>query len=100
MANEAEIEEVLPEKKSKIDDFKIELILFFILGILLGITIKTEATKRITIGFYDYQLKSASQAYNASEIKKKLIEEAEKQKETAGQNQEAPAPSGDTCSVN
>lgn len=68
-------DEVLEINNSK-RDFKIELALFFILGVLLGVTIKTEAAKRITIGFNDYKVESAVDSYNVSEIKKKLIEEA------------------------
>lgn len=68
-------DQVLEINKTK-RDFKIELILFFILGVLLGVTIKTEAVKKITIGFSDYKINAAADSYNVSEIKKKLMEEA------------------------
>ncbi|HAV11388.1 MAG TPA: hypothetical protein DCX32_02490 [Candidatus Moranbacteria bacterium] len=68
-------DEVLEINKAK-RDFKIELALFFILGLLLGVTVKTEAAKRITIGFNDYKIDAAADSYNVSEIKKKLVEEA------------------------
>jgi len=68
-------DEVLEINKEK-RDFKIELFLIFILGALLGITVKTEAAKRITIGFNDYKINAAADSYNVSEIKKKLVEES------------------------
>lgn len=61
------------DKKS----FKVELALFFILGLLLGVTIKTEAMKRITIGFDDYQLEDSSQAYDITAAESRLTKEAQ-----------------------
>ena len=68
-------DEVLEINKEK-RDFKIELALIFILGVLLGITAKTEAVKRITIGFNDYKINAAPDAYNVSEIKKELAKKS------------------------
>jgi hypothetical protein len=67
-------EEELKEKKKR-RDLKIEMALFFILGVLIGITIKTEAVKNVTIGFNDYQLKNGKQAYNIDQIKADLDKE-------------------------
>ena len=56
--SEAETSEIAGEPKknrSRKTDFYIELALFLILGVLIGIAIKTEAVKRITIGFDDYE---------------------------------------------
>ncbi len=90
-------DEVLEINKAK-RDFKIELALFFILGVLLGVTVKTEAVKRVTIGFNDYKVESAVDSYNVSAIKKKLTEEAEKAPaEDQAQAQEAPAPEAASC---
>lgn len=75
-------DEVLEMNRKK-KDFKIEMALFFILGFLLGVTFKTEAVKRVTIGFEDYKITAAKDAYSASEIKKKLLEEAEQASKAA-----------------
>lgn len=69
-------DEVLEINKKK-KDFKIELTLFFILGFLVGITFKTEAFKRITIGFDDYKISGGKESYDISAIKKKLIEKSQ-----------------------
>lgn len=61
-----------PKKKKR--DFYIELVLFFILGILIGIAVKTEATKRITMGFDDYKMKIFEQGYDINKIQKNLLE--------------------------
>ncbi len=88
-------DEVLEINKSK-RDFKIELALFFILGILLGVTVKKEATKRITMGFNDYKVVSAADSYNVSEIKKDLIKKAEENSSSAEeQQQEEPSLQGE-----
>jgi hypothetical protein len=60
---------------------KVEWILILILGFLLGVAIKTEATKRITIGFSDYKVESLRQDYDISKIQNELIEKAKSQKE-------------------
>lgn len=61
----------LPELK-RYRDRKVELSLFFILGLLLGFTLKTEAVKRITIGFDDYQISAGRNAYDIESIERKL----------------------------
>lgn len=71
--------------KNKKTDFYVEIVLFFILGILIGIAIKNEAFKRITIGFDDYKMKIQRQDYNLNKIEKDLIE---KQMQEAQQNQQ------------
>ena len=64
-----ETEEVRPKKRM---DFRLELALFFILGFLLGVVIKTEASKRITIGFNDNEIASLKQAYDFENIKEEI----------------------------
>ena len=95
----AEIEEVKieeeneesPEEKIRRQkrDWQIELALFLILGILVGVALKTEAVKRITIGFDDYKNKPAGEYYSVNklqaELEKKNQEEMAKQEEAAGQ---------------
>jgi len=69
-------EEEKKEKKKK-RDYVLEMALFLILGILIGITIKTEAVKRITIGFNDYQLKNGTQAFNIDQMQADLEQQAQ-----------------------
>jgi hypothetical protein len=82
-------EEEIEKKKRR--DLKFELVLFFILGILVGITIKTEAVKKITIGFNDYQLKNGRQAYDVEKIKADIIQQ-QKQAQQAAQESAGGAP--------
>jgi hypothetical protein len=72
-------------------DFRFELALFLILGFLLGVVIKTEAVKRITIGFNDSSVPSYKQAYDFEKIKEDV---ANQDANTAPQGQpEQAAPS-------
>ncbi len=68
---EEKAEEVVPEEKvyrNKKADFYIELGLILILGILIGIAVKTEAKKKITIGFSDYLIKQVPNSYNINQM--------------------------------
>ena len=80
---EIESDEVLEKKKRKEAIF--EMALFLILGILIGITVKTEALKRITIGFNDYQIKKSTQSYDLTALKKQLDDQAALQQQAADQ---------------
>lgn len=71
-----EEEELKPKKKNK-TDFYIELALFLILGILIGIAIKTEATKKITIGFNDYKMKIMKQDYDINKLQADLTKQSQ-----------------------
>lgn len=86
--NEIETSEVLEKKKRR--EVIFEMALFFILGVLLGITIKTEAVKKITIGFNDYQITKPSQSYDVTDMKIKLDEELAKQEAEQEAAQQAP----------
>jgi hypothetical protein len=77
-----EMPEEKPKKKKY--DFYIELALFLILGILIGIAVKTEAAKKITIGFDDYKMKIMRSDFDINKIEKDILK---KQAENA-QNQE------------
>lgn len=57
----------------------LEYALFLILGFLLGIVIKTEAGKRITIGFNDYQAESKQEAYDLNKLQKDLMDQKSKE---------------------
>lgn len=87
---EIETSDVIEKKKRR--EVIFEMALFFVLGLLLGVTIKTEATKRITIGFNDYQIKASQQRYDVAELKKNLDEKmAEQQATQSAAAQQAPA---------
>lgn len=76
-------------KKNKKMDFYIELALLFILGVLIGIAVKTEASKKVTIGFDDYQMKLSKQDFNINQLQfdliKKAAEEAKNSQDQAAQ---------------
>ncbi|HAR99862.1 MAG: hypothetical protein US57_C0006G0051 [Candidatus Moranbacteria bacterium GW2011_GWC2_37_73] len=73
------IENEMERAKKRRREVIFEMALFFILGVLLGVTIKTEAVKKITIGFNDYQITKSSQKYDIAELKKALDEQAAEQ---------------------
>jgi len=99
---DAEIEELVEENLigddlteiSKKKNYKVELVLFLVLGFLLGIVIKTEAGKRVTMGFDDYKIAALHQDYDLNKIQKELAEKAEKEAAEAAENGEAPVPAG------
>lgn len=80
-----ENEEDLEKRKKR--EVIFEMVLFLVLGILLGITIKTEAVKRITIGFNDYKIINGQNAYNVSDMQNKLEQQAEVVQSQATQQQ-------------
>jgi hypothetical protein len=81
--------------KTHKNSFYLELVLLLILGFLIGAVIKTEAAKRITIGFGDYAAATLKQGYDFVQIEKNL---------NAGQNSGSEAnpneagQSGESCS--
>jgi len=81
------------ERSGKTDKY-IEFILIFILGMLIGIACKTEAEKRITIGFNDYQMKVMKQDFDINklqiEVDKKNMEAAKEEENAQAQGGEAP----------
>jgi hypothetical protein len=79
---ELEVESGVILEKKKRREVIFEMALFLVLGILLGVTIKTEAVKRITIGFNDYQITKPAQSYNVTEMKKALDEQMAQQEMT------------------
>jgi len=58
------------------NDFFIELALFLILGILIGVAVKNEAVKKITMGFDDYKMKIYKQDYDLNALQAKTIQDA------------------------
>ncbi len=53
-------------KEIKINEKTINFLLIFILGFLVGVAVKTEAKKRITIGYGDYAVSGMKQAFDLS----------------------------------
>ncbi|MDD3498099.1 MAG: hypothetical protein PHH24_01175 [Candidatus Moranbacteria bacterium] len=81
---DAEISETKKEESEK-KNYRTEIILIFIIGLLAGVMIKAEAVKRISIGFDDYRTVTRSHGYDIEAIEKQLIEDAKKEKEAAEQ---------------
>ncbi len=57
-------------------DLYIELALFFILGILIGVAVKNEAVKKVTMGFDDYKMKTFAQDYDLNALQVKVLQAA------------------------
>jgi len=51
-------------KKIKINEKSINLILILILGFLVGVAVKTEAKKRVTMGYNDYLVSEMKQGFD------------------------------------
>lgn len=76
-SEETKTEEEIEQKKR--NDYRFELALFFIFGLLLGITLKSEAVKRVTIGFDDYKIAKVRQGFDFQELKLSVVRSAEQQ---------------------
>jgi len=76
------IEDEIIDDRKKQENPYIERILILILGILIGIAVKTQAVQKITIGFDDYLMKFENRGYDLNKIQdeqlKKMLEDAEK----------------------
>jgi hypothetical protein len=100
-----EIKENIPEtkdnwEKNQKKDFYIEIILMLILGILIGVAAKTEASKRITIGSDDYKMKFSDNAYNLNKLEQELAKIREEAQKTGAENSQTDPSTGASCSVN
>jgi hypothetical protein len=73
---DAEVSQVNQEENTK-KNYRTEIILIFVIGLLVGIMIKAEAVKRISIGFSDYKTITNTQEYDIEAIEKSLFEESE-----------------------
>lgn len=82
---DAQIEEVIEEKDALKKNYRTEVILILIIGLLLGVMIKAESLKKLSIGFSDYKVSGGTQGYDLAEIEKRLLEESKKAKEEANQ---------------
>jgi hypothetical protein len=87
-------EELTEEQKAKKKkrDFYIEAVLFLVLGILMGVAIKTEAAKKITIGFDDYRMAFYHQDFNLNQMQADLNKKAEEAQKQAQENPAQNAP--------
>ncbi len=74
--------ETLPLKKEP--SFKAHLAMLFLLGFLIGIALKTEALKKITVGYDDYLMKIKPQSYNINDIQAKLEKQMEQSAAQSG----------------
>lgn len=84
-------EEVKPGKLAKIRKFITgEIILLFVFGFLFGVVVKTEAAKRITIGFNDYKAVESKQEFDFIQIQKDLEAQAAAQQNIDGNSQIQP----------
>ena len=81
-------------KDRKRADFYVEMSLIFILGILIGIFLKVEAGKFITIGFDDYKMKFSKNQYNINDLQKKVDEALAAQEKNAAQEKSSDAENG------
>lgn len=88
---EQQIETEVERAKKKRREAFFELGLFFVLGILIGVTLKTEAVKKITMGFNDYQIKKPSQSYDITALRKKMEDEFAEQQAAQQAQQEIEA---------
>jgi hypothetical protein len=85
-------------EKNKIKrDYYIELVLFLVLGILIGVAVKTEASRRITIGYNDYRMKIGASQYNINQLQSAWIK---KQNAEADKPADQNSAEGASCSAN
>lgn len=71
--------EVHPKKGRRMD-----WVLLFILGLLIGVVAKQEAGKRIVIGFDDYLMRFGDQNYSINAMDKELRANPEKRQSRLG----------------
>lgn len=91
------IEENKKEKKTSwLSDFYVEAVLFLILGALIGFAVKTEAVKRVTMGFSDYKMKIFEKGYDINELEKQQIQKNLEEANAAENNQDEEAVQGIT----
>ena len=70
MENEIQGGENENKKQSKFSSiFDTRLIALFVLGILIGVTVKTQASKTITMGYDDYRLENTKQEFDLTEAR-------------------------------
>ena len=83
LAEEKPSEPTVVKVRKRRNDLYIELALFLILGILIGIALKNEAVKKVTMGFDDYKMKTFSKDYDLNVLQKNVMQKAEDAKAAA-----------------
>ncbi len=73
---DAEISQIDKEENAK-KNYRTEIILIFVIGLLIGVMAKAEAIKKLSIGFNDYKVEARAQGYDIEAIEKSLFEESE-----------------------
>lgn len=73
------------EKSPWLKMFDGRLVALFVLGILIGVTVKTQALRTVTMGFDDYRLKETKHDFNLTQ---KQAQENKPEEETADPEQE------------
>ncbi len=88
-------EPTVTKMRKRRNDLYIELALFFILGILVGVAVKNEAVKKVTMGFDDYQMKIFKQDYDLNALTAKVAlqqaQDAQAKADNSTASQSAPA---------
>lgn len=80
----------IPETaKKKGREHWVEMILFFILGVLVGIAMKTEAVKKVTVGFDDYKMRIERQDYDINKLQADAAQKRQEQENAAASSDSA-----------
>lgn len=79
---DAEVDEIESGDEGKKKNYRTEVILILIIGLLLGVMLKAESLKRVSVGFSDYKVEGGAQGYDMDSIEKKMIEENNAQSKT------------------
>lgn len=77
-------------KRIKINEKAINYLLILILGFLVGVAVKTEAKKRITIGYSDYLMSAMKQDFDLMKPEPKVAPQENQGQPTNGENPGGP----------
>lgn len=75
--------EVVPAEKKRGSEFYFEIALILVLGFLIGMVVKTEAVKKITMGYEDYHITPNVQAYNFKALEDEIMNKYQEQMDAA-----------------
>jgi hypothetical protein len=87
------------QSRAKLDKY-IEMVLFLILGVLIGIALKTEANKRITIGYDDYRIPISKQSFSINKLQTELMDKYAKESQSLESETATPDSSGSSPAQN
>ncbi|MFA5926434.1 MAG: hypothetical protein WC831_05945 [Parcubacteria group bacterium] len=74
-------------KKIRINEKTINFLLIFILGFLVGVAVKTEAKKRVTIGYNDYLIRDMKQGFGLMDQETTSGSQGQEQDQVQGEPQ-------------